>query len=122
MPFLKLAPQRCRRLRAASDIAPALGHHAHPGPGHRAGQPLPPAPRPPPAQPGPAQPPRQPNAAAASRQRRPAREAAPAAPARAIATEAEALRARSWFRLAMCHGGGHVIAQGAAAAAAENRP
>lgn len=30
--------------------------------------------------------------------------------------------ARSWFRLAMCHGGGHVIAQGAAAAAAENRP
>lgn len=94
VPFLKLAPQRCRRLRAASDIAPALGHHAHPGPGHRAGQPLPPAPRPPPAQPGPAQPPRQPNAAAASRQRRPAREAAPAAPARAIATEAEALRAK----------------------------
>lgn len=56
VPFLKLAPQRCRRLRAASDIAPALGHHAHPGPGHRAGQPLPPAPRPPPlpARPSPA--------------------------------------------------------------------
>lgn len=81
VPFLKLAPQRCRRLRAASDIAPELGHHAHPGPGHPAGQPLPPAPapRPPPARPSPAEPsptqppPRQPNAASASRQRRPAR-------------------------------------------------
>lgn len=89
MPFLKLAPQRCRRLRAASDIAPALGHHAHPGPGQPAGQPLPPAPRPPPARPSPArpcpaQPPRQPNAASAAqrgRLRRP-RPPAPSLPRR----------------------------------------
>lgn len=89
VPFLKLAPQRCRRLRAASDIAPALGHHAHPGPGQPAGQPLPPAPRPPPARPSPArpcpaQPPRQPNAASAAqrgRLRRP-RPPAPSLPRR----------------------------------------
>lgn len=115
VPFLKLAPQRCRRLRAASDIAPALGHHAHPGPGHRAGQPLPPAPRPPPAQPSRRdnQTRRPPPASAAQRGRlRLPRPLAPSLPR-------QKRYASGCFRLATCHGGGHVTAQGAGAAETE---
>lgn len=96
VPFLKLAPQRCRRLRAASDIAPALGHHAHPGTGHRDWAPTPPA-RHSPARHGPARP--SPAAATTKRGGRlppaPPSEGGCAGRARDIATGAAA-PARGW--------------------------